>query len=1719
MTSKVKRILAIFLAITTFCTTVLISIKSEAGSPVFPIFNPAEETMGEITNVTYDENEIQLHMTAYGEELVLSLAFLSDGIRIYDKDGSNGMFEPKEEEKQSVNITSHAGTTLYAQAADGSVRIFLDYGRLEWELSVYKGQDANPVYTLKASDLMMEYKSSERQTVSFRGNIQEGEEFIGLGERYSGVLLNGKTYELWNKDCWSEGTDSYVNVPLLHSNKGYSLFFNSFYGATADIGEKDSNEFLFEFGGPDFELYLWTGTPLENLQSYARLTGTSAIIPEWAIGYWSGGTSDHYWYVKNEMDENGKTVYHSNLVLEEVLSKYQELGTIPSAVYAESAPKNNASMYTISDNYGVKILGWWHANTPWTKDLNQKFSVKYMKDMLDGASDIPAVKNENGTGYYEEGTNKWVHIDYTHSSAELLLRKNLGEKSNVWSKGLDGFMVDYGEYIPVETTFANGKSGAEMHNLQAYYYNKIMKDAWDSHNPVDEYILFSRAGAAGSQQYAALFGGDQRSTFKGLNQAIQGGISAGASGFSIWGSDIGGHAPASNVAQTEELYLRWLGFATYSPLMRAHGQSMNDPWDYDTEEETSAQDAFKKYYWLRENMRSLIYSSSVQANKDGTPMMQAMGLAFHEEGVFSIQDQYLFCNEILVAPVATEGATSRSVTLPTGKWYDLLTGEKLYGSGKAITVSANQDETPAYLRSGAVVPMEVPSDTWKLAGEMTDSNRAEILLVTPGEKGQARSSTWWKNETDSIQFTSSFDGKTQVIRASEGKKPTTLKMYDTTATHVYVDGVELNEFYNTSVENKIGYVNGEDGHAYLVLSSADWSEIRIETEIIWDYEFSLNQPYEDVSYLDKAFDVYHYEFKDGTKKPVEKVLGPVKPSQIVEGKTVEYFTTQYHGTHSQGYLKPTVPDSGMATLTYKHGTFTNFEAEYEMLTTWSIFGFAFGGEEGVFPVSLDNKPENDTGVVLYMANSGRVDVAGAVMTGTTGESTVGITTYSANSKFSGAANFYTKAMADAIDPVSKPKANAETYTVCIRVEDGWLTVWEKDSPELYARVKLSNTYSGGYVSLIANNTQHGAFKSFRIRSLDNEMTYLMNFDELSSVSEIDDTFTAYHIYHTDGFTRTWDLEGNLSSLSKDFDSYYFEDRNAAATKVAIEKQWFANPNDAPKETYATSKYANDYVKPVRNKTDSSGERYSLLTLKSQKVSDFMAKLTYVTTYSEYGIMVAPARTVGKGSNGLKVYVNSNGKISITGMLDMSQIEWTGEGTPTNTTYTVQTPSQANYNSPDEKASAKYTLIVSVDDGWIRASVDGITGELKVKLKENFVGDHISLYANGYSQGGFDQFDLTVAKGDVVTMSGRPGAYWNNLIWQSGSDLGSDAGYLQPNHRNASDKRFTFLSYLKDTVYDFETEVEIANNHTRYGVSVAPAGEKFTSSNGIGIYVNSKGQINIAGAVDKEKATVSDESSITVGSASVRTNTQLSLPAVSNKGTEGTVYTLCVSHEKGIVTAYVKEVPDVKLSVPTTEAYKGGVLSLYSTGNNQGGFKAWKFNTYKRDTVVWEKCAQGEEMEFILRTDFPYKHVAAIVKYDADIYTYKELKVYEGVTADVRKRAEGELLVFVDAKENGTKFGPWVNIAFETKGDQSGVITANTKVSDAEMNGRYATYEQNICGDIDGNGYFDVRDLVRLKKYSLDASIEVDEINSKLHSVVDIYTDENVFLLRKKLISQ
>jgi alpha-D-xyloside xylohydrolase len=70
---------------------------------------------------------------------------------------------------------------------------------------------------------------------------------------------------------------------------------------------------------------------------------------------------------------------------------------------------------------------------------------------------------------------------------------------------------------------------------------------------------------------------------------------------------------------------------------------------------------------------------------------------------WDIQDQFLLGDDILVAPVVTEGAREREVYLPAGaEWRDAWTGAPAAG-GQRVTAAAPLELIPVYVR-GNVSP-------------------------------------------------------------------------------------------------------------------------------------------------------------------------------------------------------------------------------------------------------------------------------------------------------------------------------------------------------------------------------------------------------------------------------------------------------------------------------------------------------------------------------------------------------------------------------------------------------------------------------------------------------------------------------------------------------------------------------------------------------------------------------------------------------------------------------------------------------------------------------------------------------------------------------------------------------------------------------------------------------------------------------------------------------
>ena len=74
--------------------------------------------------------------------------------------------------------------------------------------------------------------------------------------------------------------------------------------------------------------------------------------------------------------------------------------------------------------------------------------------------------------------------------------------------------------------------------------------------------------------------------------------------------------------------------------------------------------------------------------------------------VHEVKDQYLVGDNILVAPVFA-GETERNVVLPQGNWYDFYTGE-LVGNGAIVTIPAQLNRLPLFVKDGGIVPMIPP---------------------------------------------------------------------------------------------------------------------------------------------------------------------------------------------------------------------------------------------------------------------------------------------------------------------------------------------------------------------------------------------------------------------------------------------------------------------------------------------------------------------------------------------------------------------------------------------------------------------------------------------------------------------------------------------------------------------------------------------------------------------------------------------------------------------------------------------------------------------------------------------------------------------------------------------------------------------------------------------------------------------------------------------------
>jgi alpha-glucosidase/alpha-D-xyloside xylohydrolase len=113
------------------------------------------------------------------------------------------------------------------------------------------------------------------------------------------------------------------------------------------------------------------------------------------------------------------------------------------------------------------------------------------------------------------------------------------------------------------------------------------------------------------------------------------------------------------------------------------------------------------------------------------PVIRGLWLHYSEDPLAVARgDEYLWGRDVLVAPVADQGATSRRVYLPKGAWYDFWTGERVEG-GREIARPIDLETIPLYVRAGGLLPL---GPVKQYVTEKVDEPVS--ITVYPGADGQ-----------------------------------------------------------------------------------------------------------------------------------------------------------------------------------------------------------------------------------------------------------------------------------------------------------------------------------------------------------------------------------------------------------------------------------------------------------------------------------------------------------------------------------------------------------------------------------------------------------------------------------------------------------------------------------------------------------------------------------------------------------------------------------------------------------------------------------------------------------------------------------------------------------------------------------------------------------------------------------------------------------------------
>jgi alpha-D-xyloside xylohydrolase len=579
-------------------------------------------------------------------------------------------------------------------------------------------------------------------------DLASGEAIYGLGQHQQGIWnYVGQSVTLLQKNME-------VGVPVWLSSKGYAVLWDNPSVATVDVGKTTAGRLAWNSeAGDAVDYYFCYGPEADTaIAGYRALTGAAPMFGKWAWGFWQC-----------------KERYQTQQELLDVASQYRALGIPIDGIiqdwryWPDSYDANTQKGGWGSHDFDpsrypdpAALMSTLHS-----EHIHTLISVWAKFDVTSSGTSIPNLQQlEAVNGAYPQvipyvypaGQGKWY--DPFQPAARSVYWQEISQK--IFAFGWDGWWLDasepelsgnWGEFRNFNTAAGSPAAapGAKVFNAYPLMHTTGVYEGQRAETSQKRAIILTRSAYAGQQRNAAItWSGDIGGSWSVFAAQIPAGLNFVSSGIPYWNTDIGGFGSGDpSTAAYAELFTRWFQYGAFCPMFRVHGTNYaKEVWRFPT----ATQPILINYINLRYRLLPYIYSVAWKVTNEGYTMMRPLVMDFRADAqADGIGNQFLFGPALMVNPVTTSGATSRSVYLPSGiAWYDFWTGVKSNG-GQTIQTDAPIEKMPLFVKAGSIVPMG------PLIQYATESSDPIELRVFPGANG---SFTLYEDEGDNYNYES-----------------------------------------------------------------------------------------------------------------------------------------------------------------------------------------------------------------------------------------------------------------------------------------------------------------------------------------------------------------------------------------------------------------------------------------------------------------------------------------------------------------------------------------------------------------------------------------------------------------------------------------------------------------------------------------------------------------------------------------------------------------------------------------------------------------------------------------------------------------------------------------------------------------------------------------------------------------------------------------------------